>query len=105
MRLRLNHWSRITRITNNRLSFANSVALALVPPFRRANADLVEEPSDEVALAADRVAITRSTLEQRKVEREIEENEDWFRNRERRDAETVWRYLFSVTCSEFLHQS
>jgi excisionase family DNA binding protein len=52
-----------------------------------AYADLVEEPSDEVALAADRVAITRSTLEQRKVEREIEENEDWFRDRQRREAE------------------
>jgi hypothetical protein len=50
-------------------------------------AEFVEEPSDEVALAADRVAITRSTLEQRKVEREIEENEDWFRERQRREAE------------------
>jgi hypothetical protein len=50
-------------------------------------AEFVEEPSDEVALAADRVAITRSTLEQRKVEREIEENEDWFRDRQRREAE------------------
>ena len=50
-------------------------------------AEFVEEPSDEVALAADRVAITKSTLEQRKVEREIEENEDWFRDRQRRVAE------------------
>jgi hypothetical protein len=49
--------------------------------------EFVEEPSDEVALAADRVVITRSTLEQRKIEREIEENEDWFRDRERRQAE------------------
>jgi len=49
--------------------------------------EFIEEPSDEVALAADRVAISKSTLEQRKVEREIEENEDWFRDRERRDAE------------------
>ena len=51
------------------------------------DAEFVEEPSDEVALAADRVAITKSTLEQRKVEREIEENEDWFRDRQRRVAE------------------
>jgi excisionase family DNA binding protein len=49
--------------------------------------EFLEEPSDEVALAADRVAITKSTLEQRKVEREIEENEDWFRERKRRKAE------------------
>jgi hypothetical protein len=49
--------------------------------------EFVEEPSDEVALAADRVAITRSALEQRKIEREIEENEDWFRDRQRREAE------------------
>jgi hypothetical protein len=49
--------------------------------------EFVEEPSDEVALAADRVAITRSALEQRKIEREIEENEDWFRDRDRRRAE------------------
>ena len=48
----------------------------------------VKEPSDEVALACDRVAITKSTLEQRKIERQIEENEDWFRDRERREAET-----------------
>jgi len=51
------------------------------------NPEFVEEPSDEVAWAADRVAITRSTLEQRKIEREIEENEDWFRDRDRRQAE------------------
>ena len=49
--------------------------------------EFVEEPSDEVALAADRVAITRSALEQRKIDREIEENEDWFRDRQRREAE------------------
>jgi len=63
------------------------------PPVRNGTSNghgyavFVEEPSDEVALAADRVAITKSTLEQRKVEREIEENEDWFRERERREAE------------------
>jgi len=44
------------------------------------------DPTDEVALAADEVAITRSTLEKRKIEREIEENEDWFRERQRRQA-------------------
>jgi len=49
--------------------------------------EFVEEPSDEVVLAADQVAITKSTLERRKIEREIEENEDWFRERERREAE------------------
>jgi hypothetical protein len=47
--------------------------------------EFVEEPSEEVALAADQVAITRSNFERRKIEREIEENEDWFRDRQRRD--------------------
>jgi len=45
------------------------------------------EPSDEVASAADEVAITRSKLEKRKIERDLEENEDWFRARTRRQAE------------------
>lgn len=44
------------------------------------------DPSDEVALAAEAVAITRSTLEKRKIEREIEENEDFFRERQQRKA-------------------
>jgi hypothetical protein len=44
------------------------------------------EPSYEVSSAADEVAITRSTLEKRKIDREIEENEDWFRERQRREA-------------------
>jgi len=49
--------------------------------------EFVEEPSDEVALAADQVAIAKSNLEKRKIERDMEENEDWFRDRERRQAE------------------
>lgn len=48
--------------------------------------ELPAEPSYEVSSAADQVAITRSTLERRKIDREIEENEDWFRERKRRDA-------------------
>ena len=44
------------------------------------------EPSYEVSSAADEVAITRSTLEKRKIDREIEENEDWFRERQRQQA-------------------
>lgn len=44
------------------------------------------QPSDEVQSAEDRVAITRSTLETRKIDREIEENEDWFRERRRQKA-------------------
>ncbi len=44
------------------------------------------EPSYEVASAADEVAITRSTLERRRIDREIEENEDWFRERQRQQA-------------------
>src|ERR1035437_10342310 len=51
------------------------------------------ETSEEVVSAADQVAITRSALEKRKIDREIEENEDWFRNRQRRQeaAEAVER--------------
>ena len=44
------------------------------------------EPSYEVVSAADQVAITRSVLEKQKIDREIEENEDWFRDRQRRQA-------------------
>ncbi len=40
----------------------------------------------EVQLAADLVAITRSALEKRKVDRELEETEDWFRGRQREKA-------------------
>jgi hypothetical protein len=44
------------------------------------------ESSNEVRSAADQVAITRSILEKRKIDREIEENEDWFRSREHQKA-------------------
>ncbi len=44
------------------------------------------EPSDAVVSAADQVAITRSMLEKRKIDRELEETEDWFRARERQHA-------------------
>ena len=44
------------------------------------------EPSDEVVSAADQVAITRSLLEKRKIDCELEETEDWFRERQRRQA-------------------
>jgi len=45
------------------------------------------KPSAEVLSAEDLVAITRSLLEKRRIEREIEENEDWFRDRQHRQAE------------------
>lgn len=48
--------------------------------------ELLAEPCAEVESAADQVAITRSTLERRKIEREIEETEDWFRDRQRQRA-------------------
>ena len=50
------------------------------------NPELLVEPSDEVVSAADQVAITRSMLEKRKIDREIEETEDWFRDRQRQQA-------------------
>ena len=48
--------------------------------------EFLAEPSDEVALAADQVAIARSTLERRKIEREIEENEELLRECKRQQA-------------------
>ena len=62
------------------------------PPARNGTADRgdhnqhLAEPSDEVVSAADQVDITRSMLEKRKIERELEENEDWFRERQSRQA-------------------
>src|ERR1017187_6424397 len=53
---------------------------------RHGHPALLAEPSDEVASAADLVAITRSMLEKRKIDRELEENEDWFRDRQGRQA-------------------
>jgi excisionase family DNA binding protein len=44
------------------------------------------KPSADVVSAEDLVAITRSTLEKRRIDREIEENEDWFRERQRQRA-------------------
>jgi hypothetical protein len=60
-------------------------------PARNGSARL-QEPSDsqaelsEVQLAADLVAITRSMLDKRKIDREMEENEDWFRARQSQKA-------------------
>ena len=51
------------------------------------NPELLAEPSEEVVSASDQVAITRSMLEKRKIDREIEETEDWCRERQRRQAD------------------
>ena len=62
------------------------------PPARNGTAgrhghpELLAEPSDEVVSAADQVAITRSMLEKRKIDRELEETEDWFRERQGQQA-------------------
>ena len=66
--------------------------IGAAPPTRNGTAgrngypESPAEPSYEVSSAADEVAITRSTLERRKIDREIEENEDWFREHQRREA-------------------
>ena len=64
--------------------------------------ELMAEPSDEVVSAADQVAITRSMLEKRKIDREIEETEDWFRERERQQlaAEAAGRQRIEVQQAE-----
>jgi excisionase family DNA binding protein len=53
---------------------------------RHGHPELLAEPSDEVVSATDLVTITRSMLEKRKIDRELEENEDWFRDRQGRQA-------------------
>jgi hypothetical protein len=53
---------------------------------RHGHPELLAEPSDEVVSAADQVAITRSMLEKRKIDRDLEETEDWFRDRQRQQA-------------------
>src|ERR1035437_538879 len=53
---------------------------------RHGQPEFLAEPSAEVVSAADLVAITRSMLEKRKIDRELEENEDWFRARQGRQA-------------------
>ena len=53
---------------------------------RQGHPEFLAEPSDEVVSAADQVAITRSMLEKRKIDRDLEETEDWFRERQRQQA-------------------
>ena len=57
---------------------------------------------DEVALAANRVAITRSALEKRRIDRDIEETEDWFRDRRRQQdvAEAAERQIAEARRAE-----
>src|ERR1017187_5552247 len=69
---------------------------------RHGHLALLPEPSDDVVSAADGVAITRSMLEKRKIERDLEETEDWFRDRERQQAaaEAVERQRTEVKQAE-----
>lgn len=58
------------------------------PPARNGTAQLQEHSDSSgdcfgVQSALDEVAITRSVLEKRRIDREIEENEDWFVERQR----------------------
>ncbi len=57
--------------------------------------DLLGEPSAGVVSAVEDVAITEALNKKRKLERELEETEDWFRQRQReqedRDAEEAER--------------
>lgn len=54
---------------------------------RRSQPELWAEPSESVVTAAEQVAITRSQLEKRKIDRELEETEDWFRERDYENAQ------------------
>jgi excisionase family DNA binding protein len=51
-----------------------------------AHSKFLPQSSEQVAAAVDQVAITKCALERRRVERDIEETEDWFRDRERQEA-------------------
>jgi excisionase family DNA binding protein len=53
---------------------------------RHDQTEYLPEPSDEVLFAADQVALSRNMLEKRKIDRELEENEDFFRERQRQQA-------------------
>jgi excisionase family DNA binding protein len=54
---------------------------------RQGHPELLADPSHDVVSAAEQVAITRSQLEKRKVERDLEETEDWFRERDYEKAQ------------------
>jgi excisionase family DNA binding protein len=92
------HWrvpsSEVERLKRDGLPpIPRPLPTAGAPPARNGTAgrhghpELLTEPSEEVVLAADQVAITRSLLEKRKVERDLEETEDWFRERDRQEAD------------------
>ena len=53
---------------------------------RHGHPELLAAPSDEVVSAAEEVAITKSMLEKRKIDRDLEETEDFFRERQRQQA-------------------
>jgi hypothetical protein len=50
---------------------------------------LLAPPSDEVVSAAEGVVITENLVKRRKLERELEETEDWFREREAEEEEQL----------------
>ena len=56
---------------------------------RAADHGLLAAPSPDVVEAAEDVAITESRLKRRKIDRELEETEDWFREREDREAARI----------------
>jgi len=52
-------------------------------PARPNHSELAVRPSMEVASAQDLVAFMKATLEKRRIERDLEAEEDWFRERQR----------------------
>jgi excisionase family DNA binding protein len=107
------HWrvpaSEVDRLKRDGLPpIPRPLPIESAPPARDGTAgrhghpEFLAEPSDEVMSAADQVAITRSMLEKRKIDRELEENEDWFRDRQRREvsAEAAERQRAEVKQAE-----
>jgi excisionase family DNA binding protein len=54
---------------------------------RPSRAELLAEPSEEAVTAADEVVIVERQLAKRKVERQLEEEEEWFRERDEQKAQ------------------
>ena len=75
------------------LPTANAPAARNMPARLQEHSDSPAELS-EVQFAQDLVAITRSMLEKRRIDRDREETEDWFRARQRQTAaeEAIERY-------------
>src|SRR5262249_42722550 len=69
-------------------------AVTVVPaPVRRSHPALLAEPSDEVIDSAEEVVCLENELKSLGLRRQREEQLDWFRERENRDAERAAQWV------------